>query len=280
MFSIMSIAIICLTMFRPLFLLAFIFVLDVSMAIASTGNLEEGSEETPTAVPECPPDSPCHAFGGRLIFRVIMNLGADGNLVCSSHGLICTGVPVLSPPNLACEAFFTTATSTTSDSGWRQSVWCNDNSGLACANKFNVCHDCPACSSGTLNCSTGATQLFSALFVECVSGDVFADGFEGMGNCDLLDSEGFCAAGEGCCIDSCSEASCTTSCAIAGSGLQGNACNQPTDCAAGLTCIDAGVGNQCFQMCDLGGPGGQYPFGLTCASFGIVVDDPEIGACI
>ena len=167
-----------LAMIRPLFLISFIFVHNFSLAMASTGNLKERSEETPTTVPECPPDSPCHAFGGRLIFKVEMNVGADGNSVCSTHGLICADVPVLSPSNLACGTFFPIATSTTSDSGWKQSVWCNGNSGLACSNRFDVCHDCPACSSATLNCSTGATQLFSALFVECVGEDVFADGFE------------------------------------------------------------------------------------------------------
>ncbi len=174
--------------------------------------LSEGNDVSQSGgiVPPCTPDIGCRIVDGKRIFVVAMSSGMSGNDICAAQNMTCAGVPVFSPPSAACSAFHPTANVTSSLNGWRQSVFCFFNSGLACLNQ-NSCHDCPLCDPG-LSCGITNSILFEELFVECVP-LIFADGLESgdasawsavvpplSDRCALLPGEpvGGCATGDEC----------------------------------------------------------------------------------
>jgi trimeric autotransporter adhesin len=104
---------------------------------------------------------------GKNIYRVPMNIGCNGNLVCAAHGLTCVGVPVMSPTSAACTAFHPTTQVKSDYNGWRQSVYCDGTAGgLACNGELQ-CHDCPYCITTGIDCTDGASSLLTELYAEC-----------------------------------------------------------------------------------------------------------------
>lgn len=100
--------------------------------------------------------------------EVDMESGQSGESVCASEGLACDGVPVLSDVHAACKAFHPSANTTSSVNGWKQSVFCDDNEGLACTGKTNTCHRCSACLDTGLTCQTTASTQLEKLYANCV----------------------------------------------------------------------------------------------------------------
>jgi hypothetical protein len=62
-----------------------------------------------------------------------------------------------------------------------------------------------------------------------------------------------------------------------GTGRQGAACVDDTDCAAGFGCADPGTGLQCLSWCRVASP--SCPIGTTCLGFGAIVSGVEWGLC-
>ncbi len=99
--------------------------------------------------------------------------------------------------------------------------------------------------------------------------------------CDPYDqNNGDCFMGEACYIfvqypqEKCEQEIYGSFCAIAGDGDQGDGCNGPQDCGAGLVCVITGFGTQCVQFCPLSGDSGCPP-GLTCEA----IDVEGFGGC-
>lgn len=91
-------------------------------------------------------------------------------------------------------------------------------------------------------------------------------------SCDVFTAEG-CAAGEACLIEPLTLA---TSCAAAGPGEVGDACDGVEDCRSGTAChtTDGSI-YRCHEYCDLAGTAHPCPFGLVCGGLG----HPTIGVC-
>jgi hypothetical protein len=62
-----------------------------------------------------------------------------------------------------------------------------------------------------------------------------------------------------------------------GTGRQGAACVDDTDCAAGFGCADPGTGLQCLSWCRVASP--SCPVGTACLGFGAIVSGVEWGLC-
>jgi hypothetical protein len=62
-----------------------------------------------------------------------------------------------------------------------------------------------------------------------------------------------------------------------GTGRQGAACVDDTDCAAGFGCANPGTGLQCLSWCRVASS--SCPLGTTCLGFGAIVSGVEWGLC-
>ena len=105
---------------------------------------------------------------GLCMVEVSMSAGETGNSVCAAEGLTCDSVPVLSPPEDACIAFNPTASVTSTGNGWRQGIYCNNNTNLACEGKTNNCHSCPPCRDDGLDCNTANSTQIEDIYASCV----------------------------------------------------------------------------------------------------------------
>lgn len=123
-------------------------------------------QHTPTSG-ACGSTGSAMCVGGLCMVEVPMQGGESGNTLCAAEGLTCSGVPVLSSPEAACVAFNPGATVSSNFNGWRQAVYCNDNSGAACSGRIDDCHHCPACLDTGLNCDTSASDQLERLYASC-----------------------------------------------------------------------------------------------------------------
>ena len=73
----------------------------------------------------------------------------------------------------------------------------------------------------------------------------------------------------------CGEEVFLTFCAPEGARGQGESCGGTLECRRGYACFVTGAGDQCLQLCDLGGGAPSCPRGRICGW----TDLPEYGAC-
>jgi hypothetical protein len=91
---------------------------------------------------------------------------------------------------------------------------------------------------------------------------------------------GDCPPDQGCYIyvqypaDACTQEVYGAACAPAGTGTQGQGCEQEL-CAPGFACVVSGEGVQCVQLCNLSGDAGCPP-GLVCEP----IDVQGFGGCL
>ena len=115
----------------------------------------------------CAHPDPMRNVGGKLIYRVPVNVGCSGDKVCAAAGKTCAGVPVLSPASAACVAFHPGTVVKSDVNGWGQGVYCNGTAGGLACNGEVQCHDCPLCGTTGLQCNDPNSSLLSELYVEC-----------------------------------------------------------------------------------------------------------------
>jgi hypothetical protein len=98
--------------------------------------------------------------------------------------------------------------------------------------------------------------------------------------CEPFERPTGCGPGEGCYpfveypASECSPERYGTFCQPAGSGQQGDPCEQGQGCGAGFVCVVTGQGTQCVQLCPLTGDD-RCPRGLICEP----VDVEGFGGC-
>jgi hypothetical protein len=98
-------------------------------------------------------------------------------------------------------------------------------------------------------------------------------------DCDPFAASSGCSRGEACYpfVDyptgPCDREEYGTRCAPAGSGRQGDACEQGR-CAQGFVCVVTGQGNQCIELCRIE-RAGVCPAGLVC----LPIDVEGFGGC-
>ncbi len=100
--------------------------------------------------------------------------------------------------------------------------------------------------------------------------------------CDAFNqNNGDCPPGDACYIFTqnpqtpCGQEVYGSSCSPAGNGTQGDPCQGAQDCAAGLSCVVSGSGNQCVVLCELQGSS-TCPEGLVCEP----IDVQGFGGCL
>jgi hypothetical protein len=124
----------------------------------------------PSAATTCGSGNLGKCLEGRCLMEIVMGAGMDGTAACASQGMTCIEpLPVGTPPEEICLLFHPTATVTSDFNGTRQAIFCDTGDlGLACQNKTNVCHHCPACRLDGIFCRTAISDFLSSIFVECV----------------------------------------------------------------------------------------------------------------
>jgi hypothetical protein len=98
--------------------------------------------------------------------------------------------------------------------------------------------------------------------------------------CDIFSADSGCPDGYGCfpivrsTNDPCQPASYSFLCVYAGSGSQGDDCDQLHRCGPGYVCVVTSIGTQCEQVCDTSQPSSCAP-GMFCDP----IDVPGVGTC-
>lgn len=140
---------------------------DGNPCTMDTCNMGTGMCEQQPVVGACGNQGGGICVNGGCMVEVPMNQGVSGDSLCAAEGLTCAEVPVMSPPESACQAFHPGATVSTDANGWQQGIYCDNNMGAACSGRINDCHDCPACNSDGLACGTSNSDLIEAIYARC-----------------------------------------------------------------------------------------------------------------